>query len=249
MLNALLPLNPFFIDDFSRTIVYRDIFVFRNIFNTVYADDRYRARYVIQSGETPASVAYSLYTSERYEWIIHCMNNIVNPYYEWPLTEDMFYKYVEEKYLNKKCLFLQMDSFSDNFEKNQTIFNSDESASAVVTDWDRTYCKLTIVQKTGTFEINDLIKIGSGGSNNGRILRLIDRAEDALHHFESSGGAKLDPYVGYLSLYLNNNESNVITNKQYEEQLNNSKRTIYVLRPQYARNAEMRVLSLMKAIS
>lgn len=213
--------------------------------NSLFLDNQYRLPYSIKSGDTPTSISYYLYGSERYEWIIYCMNNIVNPYFDWPLSENDFYDMIESKYLNKKCLFLQMDSFTNNFTKNEII--SYQTKTAVVDSWDRTLCKLTIKDVRGEFEEGDEIV---SSSSSAIVARVVDKAEDALHHFETIKGVQLDPYAGYLQGYLSgSSDLYAITNKQYEEKVNDGKRSIYVLRPEYVRSAENYLIKNLNKLS
>ena len=240
MLTSYIPYTITLID--GKIYPVRDIFAFQNVFTSLFLDKQYSTRYSVQSGDTPRSIAYS---SERYDWIIYCMNAIVNPYYEWPLSEDDFYEMIEAKYLDKKCLFLNMNSFVHNFTIGETITNG--SATGIVDAWDRTLCKITLKNVTGTFAEEDEI---TSLSSSGTISRIIDRAEDAVHHFETQLGVQLDPYAGYLQAYLTSTDDTyAITNKQYEIKLNDSKRSIYVLRPEYVRTAENILVRNMNKIA
>jgi hypothetical protein len=243
MLNAYIPYTITLID--GKMYPVRDIFAFQNIFTSLFLDKQYSTRYQVQSGDTPRSIAYYLYSSERYDWIIYCMNAIVNPYFEWPLSEDDFYEMIESKYLNKKCIFLTMDSFTNNFKVGEVITTG--SGTATIDAWDRTLCKITLKNVTGIFEQNDTV---TSDSSNGTIARVVDRAEDAVHHFETQFGVRLDPYAGYLQAYLSNlDDTTVITNKQYEITLNDSKRSIYVLKPEYIRTAENLLVRTMNKLA
>lgn len=243
MLNSYIPYTITLID--GKVYPVRDIFAFQNIFSSFFNDKQYVMRYTILSGDSPRSIAYYLYSSERYEWIIYCLNNIVNPYFEWPLSEDQFYEMIETKYLNKSCLFLNMDSFQYNFTVGETITSS--GSTATVDAWDRTYCKLTIKNVNGVFEEGDVITSISSSGTVGRVVQL---AEDAVHHFETESGVQLDPYAGYLQSYISGvNELYAVTNKQYEEKLNDSKRSIYVLKPEYLRGAESLLLRNLNKIA
>ena len=212
----------------GQIIPMRDIFAFRNTLSSVYLETA--LRYTIKSGDTPTSLAYFLYSSDRYEWIIYCMNSIVNPYYDWPLAEDDFYEMIASKYFGKSCFFLELDSVTTNFTKGATITNG--TATAIVTGWDRTLSRLTVEDVVGVFEVED--DIGTG-----IIGRIVERSEDAVHHFETSAGVQLDPYIGYIHAYISGvNEVYAYTNKQFEEKVNDSKRQIYIIPPGYAREAE-----------
>jgi hypothetical protein len=232
MITSYLPVNITISD--GTIIPFRDIFVQRNILKNFFTDRDSISTYTIKTGDTPRSLSYYLYGSERYEWLIYCMNSIVNPYYDWPLSEDSFYEYINSKYLNNKCLFLGLDTFVNNFKVGDVITSG--NATATITAWDRTLCKITIKNVVGTFQVNSVV---TSNTSSGTIKRIIDRAESALHHFETENKIILDPYVGYLQSYISSqNEQYAITNLQYEERLNDEKRQIYIIKPEYCRLAE-----------
>lgn len=54
--------------------------------------------YTIKEGERADAIAYDYYGSSTYTWLIYICNNILDPYYQWPLDTDMFYKFIENKY-------------------------------------------------------------------------------------------------------------------------------------------------------
>lgn len=242
MITFSLPISVFL--DNGKIMSFRDIFVFRNIMSTMFYDDSQQIRYSIMSEDTPKSISLYMYGTEFYDWTIYCLNNIVNPYYEWPMSEINLNSYLNEKYFGKSCLFLT--SVGDNFNIGDIIYNSSGSAAKVV-DWDRTLGKLTVLKISGNFSINESIITNT--TSNGTVKRIIDKAEEALHHFETPLGVDLDPYAGPLQSYLNNtDETYVITNRQYEEKVNDSKRLIYLVRPEYMTTFQTRLTGLMTAL-
>ena len=57
-------------------------------------------KYDVQEGEKPEDVAYKIYGSSDFFWVVTLVNNIVNRYYDWPLDEFVFQQYVADKYSN-----------------------------------------------------------------------------------------------------------------------------------------------------
>ena len=57
-------------------------------------------KYDVSEGETPETVAFKIYGDTNYFWVVCLMNNIVNRYYDWPLNEYAFQRYVADKYSN-----------------------------------------------------------------------------------------------------------------------------------------------------
>ena len=57
-------------------------------------------KFDVQNGDTPETVAYKVYGDTQYHWIIMLMNDITDRYYDWPLSDQDFETYVNEKYDN-----------------------------------------------------------------------------------------------------------------------------------------------------
>lgn len=55
-------------------------------------------KYVIKDDESPEIVAYKAYGSAERHWIVLYMNDIIDPYYDWPLNYVNFNKYIIDKY-------------------------------------------------------------------------------------------------------------------------------------------------------
>jgi len=58
------------------------------------------SKYSVPDGETPEMVAQNIYGDSAYHWILLLFNQIINTYYDWPLSRKNFQKYVINKYSN-----------------------------------------------------------------------------------------------------------------------------------------------------
>jgi len=56
--------------------------------------------HMIEDGERPEDVAYRFYGDSDLNWVILLINSIVNPYYDWPLTQQELSSYTASKYEN-----------------------------------------------------------------------------------------------------------------------------------------------------
>lgn len=54
--------------------------------------------YDVQEGETPELVSYKFYKDSQYHWVILLINDILDPKFDWPLTEEQVYTYAGNKY-------------------------------------------------------------------------------------------------------------------------------------------------------
>lgn len=80
---------------FRRGILREDIFTDLSFFTkyTVVGDDR------------PDNVAYKVYGSQYYDWLVLLCNNVINYQSEWPLSQKSFENYLDTKYVTQQNLF------------------------------------------------------------------------------------------------------------------------------------------------
>jgi hypothetical protein len=55
-------------------------------------------KYDIKDGETPEALAFKKYGSTNLHWVLLLFNEIIDPYYEWPLSVRDLEKYITNKY-------------------------------------------------------------------------------------------------------------------------------------------------------
>ena len=60
--------------------------------------------YTVKDGERPEDIAYHYYGSPEYTWMVYLANNILDPYHNWPLSEQDFNNYLEKKYRERSGL-------------------------------------------------------------------------------------------------------------------------------------------------
>ena len=54
--------------------------------------------YTVEEGERPEDIANFYYGSVDYSWLVYMANNIIDPYYEWPMNTQTFNDYMVDKY-------------------------------------------------------------------------------------------------------------------------------------------------------
>lgn len=57
--------------------------------------------YTIKDSDRPEDIAYYYYGSVDYTWLVLLPNNIIDPYHQWPLSDDNFDKMLMTKYAEK----------------------------------------------------------------------------------------------------------------------------------------------------
>lgn len=96
--------------DSTPNILYPDFFesgsfkLSKNLFRRIRPRDSVNAifasaqKYIVTEGETPDSIAYSMYGSSSWYWTILILNNITDINEQWPLEQDELDKVIANKY-------------------------------------------------------------------------------------------------------------------------------------------------------
>lgn len=83
------------ISDYTRVKnLFKRVKISEDLFNEL----SYFTKYKIIGDERPDQVAYKIYGTQEYDWIVLLSNNILNVQSEWPLSNESFEKYMLEKY-------------------------------------------------------------------------------------------------------------------------------------------------------
>jgi len=221
-----------------------------DIFSTIkyleqYKNTQYSTPYFIREGDTPESIAKSVYDRQSLSWVIMLVNGMKNPYTDWALSSFQF-DMMMKKYSGLVSLFLTLGSINDYaLKSNKIIIRTGHSnVSAEIVDWNPSLSKLTIRPISGTFATGNTISYSGSSTVLGTIGRVVLYEMDALHHFEVDG-VYVDPLLGYLQGYIGGGSNNVVTNSEYETKLNDNKRLIYIPTISVARRIESEYSTLM----
>ncbi len=67
--------------------------------STLVKDDVFSlTTYDVEPGEKPEHIAYNYYGSVKYTWLVLLSNQIIDPYFEWPLDTKAFENFLKKKY-------------------------------------------------------------------------------------------------------------------------------------------------------
>lgn len=89
--------------------------------------------YTILDAERPDTLSNRLYDSPKYDWILFLVNDIINPYYSWPMSSHDLNLYIKEKYKTSSFfvpdLWKRKNSYSVAYKKleelsNENLFDS-----------------------------------------------------------------------------------------------------------------------------
>jgi len=178
--------------------------------------------YDIKDGETPETLAYTVYGSTEYHWVILHTNDIIDARFDWPLTTYNLVQYVNGKYNDRDGihhyedtnelytngnLYLTSNVAFGSFIANSVITNNTNTGTAIVTS-KVSSSNIIITVSSGGFKTGDQIKLYSNSAINANITATSSIAGTA------------------------------VTNYDYEDTVNETKRRIKILKPEYLSSIE-----------
>jgi hypothetical protein len=93
------------LDDYDSEQVVVDIFK-RVIVSKEYQENSsFYETYEVLHGETPEDISYRFYGTQNLHWLILMVNNVIDPRFEWPLSEENLFKVVSDKYGSDQNVF------------------------------------------------------------------------------------------------------------------------------------------------
>lgn len=79
-------------------ITTKDFFRLLKPKDDIFKEDTIYTTYVVKDGERPDQISYEQYGDEQYYWIILQINEIIDFYNEWPLSNKELEEYCKKKY-------------------------------------------------------------------------------------------------------------------------------------------------------
>lgn len=78
--------------------------------------------YTIKQGERADQIAARVYDDAKLDWIIYLSNNIMDPYYDWPLSQEQFNQYIKEKY-GSVVKAEQISFYRNNYQYDDSLLS------------------------------------------------------------------------------------------------------------------------------
>ena len=168
--------------------------------------------YAIRDGETPEHLAKRFYGEQERHWIILMMNNIVDPFYDWPLEHKSFINYVTNKYA--------ANNYADTANTNISGLN-----------WSRENTHSYFKTVSTTFE--DTV--------NTQIFEI-----DSETYANTSTGPITIPPLQDGNQITKTVSKGTKSYYEYETEQNENKRTVKILKPEFATTLFEELLRLTK---
>ena len=95
--------------------------------------------YDLKSGETPELIADKLYNDPELHWVVLVMNDITDRYHQWPLNENQFIAYINDKYDNIDATHhyeISQTSGDTTIKIDIGTDNTDHSGATAITNYE-----------------------------------------------------------------------------------------------------------------
>lgn len=106
--------------------------------------------YTVKENESPEMVSYRFYDTMEYHWIIMMFNQYIDPYFDWPMNDFVFNKYIDVKYggeaiakqqIHEYRHILQIEPYRYNIIDEKTYLDLDDYEREFIYVWDHEYEK------------------------------------------------------------------------------------------------------------
>jgi hypothetical protein len=198
--------------------------------------------HIVTDTDRPDTLSHAFYGTSNYTWLIFYANDIYDPFYDWPLSDRDFEKFIVSKYGSignarseaDESIVLTMGVGSGAFQVGQQAFQgttfNDSISRGIVTAWDPVKRRLRLRNVQGNFHPGSGNVVVTGGGVNYSIkfrTSLID-------HYEVVDGDRPGLIIDQ-STFLNPNafpglEKKAVTHYENELRLNEAKRNIKIFK-------------------
>ncbi len=171
--------------------------------------------YDLQEGDTPEIIASKYYGDPERHWIVLIMNEIIDPFFDFPLSYNNFITYLDNKYKTQGAA----EGISGSEYAKKTL-NPDPASYKVVI--------------TTTDDLSGLVTVDSF---------YIDTKAYASQYSEPA--FNFPEFTTHIENITFDQKTQPVYIYDFEEELNESKRKIKLLRREYANQFEEELSSLM----
>ena len=193
--------------------------IFRNIRVSSDAEEAITGYeyYYINDQDRPDVLATKLYGDATLYWLFWMVNDQFATFSDWPKSQSILDKFINRKYSGKALVSNQqsdiVSSSDSKFLQGEKVIGSTSSAFGFVTKIDPTNKQVILNDVQGIFQDNETVT-GSQSSKSFTISS-VRNFSDSPHHYVNSDGNK-----------TSSETTTMVTNREYEQTLNDSKRSI-----------------------
>ena len=181
--------------------------------------------YYVGDQDRPDVTATKLYGDATLYWLFWMVNDHLAVHSDWPKSQRVLERFIKRKYSGKSLVApFQSDivSSSDSkFFQGEKVVGSTSSAFGFVTKIDPTNQQIILNDIQGSFQVGETVT----GSNSSKSFTIssVRNFSDSPHHYEDSEGNKTTI----------SNGNTPVSNHDYEQQLNDDKRSIKYIKGEF----------------
>jgi hypothetical protein len=180
--------------------------------------------YQIKDSDTPEIIAHKLYGDANRHWIVLLYNKIMNPYYDFPLKQKDFEKFLTAKYgYDSNTLMSTLHHYEKQILKEYYEYNALKYSNLE---------KYIVNTKKVDYDTGELSSFTEGTPTVGSPVNLV--SESFTETFSSGNYIDVTATLVFISVY------------DYEFDINESKRTIKLLDSKYVSAVESELKALMQ---
>ena len=200
--------------------------IFRNIRVNDNSDEAITGYeyYYVSDQDRPDVLATKLYGDATLYWLFWMVNDKFATYNDWPKSQSILERFIARKYTGKALVSNQqsdiVSSSDSKFLQGEKVVGSTSSAFGFVTKIDPTNKQLVLNDIQGQFQAGETVT----GSNSTKsfIISSVRNFSDSPHHYINSDGNK-----------TTSESATSVSNHDYEQELNDSKRDIRYIKVDY----------------
>lgn len=192
--------------------------------------------YQLADGETPEIVAHKLYGDPNLHWVLLITNETLDPRFEWAQTKASLTAYIQDKYgaANVNAAHHYENSSGDIVYYKAFTGTVDIAASSSSLPSSVVITSIAVVG-TGTAFMTEVLSTGFAVRFGTTTTAYTVTAVNSNTSLTVSGLPLTTAVVGKVMIdnYSYSSIITKVTNTQYEEAINEARRTIKVVKPQY----------------
>ena len=127
--------------------------------------------YIVKDSDRPDLIAFKYYEDETLDWLIYIVNDIIDPYYDWPLDQDAFNKYIRTLYGSVAGAKGTVFEYRKIITKQKVLFDGTNVPERYVVVDQNTYNTLAADLRREV----DAYEYYEEENNNKRRIRLLDK--------------------------------------------------------------------------
>lgn len=189
----------------GRYVRVKNLFKRLKIRDDIFQNLVFFEKYKIIGDERPDNVALKIYNDETLDWVILLSNNVVDIKSEWPLSQKSFDIFLKEKYSAILGKENEYDLINGTTVKGSELSNVEDAIFSVIHHYETKEIKT----------VSGRVIVPAG-------LRV--NKDYKVSYFDPDLGDDVERSADIIT---------PVTNYEYEENIENRKRDIFILKPRY----------------